>query len=46
MVMQPGAGHSPFPFDGGGRDAHDFGGFFNGEAAEETEFDKFGLVGI
>lgn len=44
--MQPGTGHAPFPFDGGGGDAHNFRGFFHGEAAEETEFDEFGLVGI
>ena len=39
LVMQPGAGHSPFTFDGGRGDPHDFGGFFDCETAEETEFD-------
>ena len=37
--MQPGAGHSPFAFDGGRGDAHYFGGLFDGETAEETELD-------
>ena len=46
MTMEPGAGHAPFAFDGGGGDAHDFGGFFHGESAEESEFDQFGLIGV
>lgn len=44
--MEPGAGHPPFPFDGGGGDTHDLGGFLDGEAAEEAELDKLGLVGV
>ena len=44
--MEPGFGHAPLSFDGGGRQADDFGHLFDGEAAEEAEFDNFGLVGI
>lgn len=44
--MEPGARHAPLALDGGGRDAHDFGGLFDGESTEEAEFDELGLVGI
>ncbi len=46
LIMEPGFGHSPFPFDGGGGQTDDFGHLFDGEAAKEAEFDDFGLVGV
>ena len=46
LAVEPGFGHAPFAFDGGGGGADDFGDFFDGEAAEKAEFDDFGLVGV
>ena len=46
MIVQIGASHAPFAFDGGSRYAHDFGGLFNREAAKEAEFDELGLIGV
>jgi len=46
LGVKPGAGGSPFAFDGGGGDAHDFGHLVGGEATEEAEFDDLALARV
>ena len=44
--MEPGFGEALFASDGGNGDVEGEGGFIEGEAAEEAEFDDFGFAGV
>lgn len=44
--MEPGFGEALFAADGGHGDVEGEGGFVEGKAAEEAEFDDFGFAGV